>query len=407
MDQAVASTAAGAGPGAADRRSLRIALVTETYPPEVNGVAMTTQRMVDGLLGRGHAIQLVRPRQGPSDRAASGRRFEQVLVAGLTLPNYRDVRVGLPAVGLLERGWEAWRPDIVHVVTEGPLGWAALVAARRLRLPAVSDFHTNFHAYSTHYGFGLLRGVIGGYLRRFHNRSLVTFVPTRQLRAELEREGYRAVEVVARGVDTALFDPARRSAELRRSWGLGPDDLAVLHVGRLAPEKNLPLVLSAFEAIRQRRPDARLVLVGDGPARSRLEGSHPAHLFAGMRTGPDLAAHYASGDLFLFPSQTETFGNVTLEAMASGLAVVAYDYAAAREHLVHAENGLLAGLGDAGGFERNAVRAATDPRLMAAIRREARLTAERVSWEHVIDALSGALVRVATAPVAARALGKL
>jgi glycosyltransferase involved in cell wall biosynthesis len=403
MNQAFAPAAGDAGLAAAAQRRLRIALVTETYPPEVNGVAMTTQRMVDGLIRRGHSIQLIRPRQGPSDRAASGRPFEQLLVAGLTLPNYRDLRVGLPAVGLLGRAWQARRPDIVHVVTEGPLGWAALVAARRLGLPAVSDFHTNFHAYSTHYGFGLLRGVIGAYLRRFHNRSLCTFVPTRQLRVELEGEGYRAVDVVARGVDTTLFDPVRRSAELRRTWGLGPDDLAVIHVGRLAPEKNLPVALSAFAAVRRRRPNARLVLVGDGPARSRLERSEPAHVFAGMRSGQDLAAHYASGDLFLFPSQTETFGNVTLEAMASGLAVVAYDYAAAREHVVHGKNGLLAALGDASAFERNAVHAATDSRLMAAMRREARLTAQGVSWDHVIDSFSGALVRMAAVPVAARA----
>jgi glycosyltransferase involved in cell wall biosynthesis len=401
MDQAVASTAGRAGPSVPAPRRLRIALVTETYPPEVNGVAMTTQRMVDGLLRRGHSLQLVRPRQSRSDRAAPGLALEQLLVAGMSLPNYRDLRVGVPAVGLLTRAWRAQRPDIVHVVTEGPLGWAALVAARRLRLPAASDFHTNFHAYSAHYGFGLLRGVISGYLRRFHNRSLCTFVPTRELRAQLEGAGYRAVDVVARGVDTALFDPMRRSAALRRAWGLGPDDLAVIHVGRLAPEKNLPLALSAFAAIRRARPDARLVLVGDGPARERLERAEPAHWFAGMRTGEDLAAHYASGDLFLFPSQTETFGNVTLEAMASGLGVVAYDYAAAREHVTHGESGLLAPFADARAFERNAVRAATDRRLLAALRRGARVSAERVSWDHVIDGFAYALARLASSAEAA------
>jgi glycosyltransferase involved in cell wall biosynthesis len=402
MNYASASTAADTRASAPVHRGLRIALVTETYPPEVNGVAMTTQRMVDGLLRRGHSVQLIRPRQGPSDGPPSGRAVEQLLVAGLRLPNYRDLRVGLPALGLLTRAWRAQRPDIVHVVTEGPLGWAALAAARRLGLPAASDFHTNFHAYSTHYGFGLLRGMIGAYLRRFHNQSLCTFVPTRQLRAELEREGYRAVDVVARGVDTTLFNPARRSPALRQTWGLGPDDLAVIYVGRLAPEKNLPLALSAFAAVRRKRPDARLVLVGDGPARSRLERNGPAHVFAGMRTGEDLAAHYASGDLFLFPSQTETFGNVTLEAMASGLAVVAYDYAAAREHLVHGQNGLLAALGDGPAFERNAVRVAMDPQLMAAMRRKARLTAESVSWDHVIDRFASALTRMAVPRVEAR-----
>jgi glycosyltransferase involved in cell wall biosynthesis len=385
------------------RRSLRIALVTETYPPEVNGVAMTTQRMVDGLLRRGHALQLVRPRQGESDRPPAGGALSQLLVPGVALPKYRDLRLGLPMLGLLMRTWRDTPPDIVHVVTEGPLGWAALVAARRLGLPAASDFHTNFHTYSAHYGFGFLRGLIGGYLRRFHNRSLCTFVPTRQLRAELERDGYRSVRVVARGVDTALFSPIRRSAVLREQWGVGQSGLAVIHVGRLAPEKNLPLVLSAFAAIRQRRPDARLVLVGDGPARSQLERSHAGHVYAGMRTGEDLAAYYASGDVFLFASQTETFGNVTLEAMASGLGVVAYDYAAAREHLVHGENGLLAPFGDAMAFEYEALRLATDARLMAAVRRQARLAAESVSWDQVVDTFAAELGAMAVSRAPAHA----
>jgi glycosyltransferase involved in cell wall biosynthesis len=204
-------------------------------------------------------------------------------------------------------------------------------------------------------------------------------------------------------VDTRLFTPARRSAELRRQWGLGPDDLAVVCVGRLAPEKNLPLVLSAFATIRQRRPDARLVLVGDGPARAGLQRRHPEHVFAGMRKGEDLATHYASGDLFLFPSQTETFGNVTLEAMASGLGVVAYDYAAAREHLVDGENGLLVPFGDARAFERDSLRLATDPALLSALRRQARLSAEGVSWDHIVDAFSDALASIARRVQVARA----
>jgi glycosyltransferase involved in cell wall biosynthesis len=384
-------------------RGLRIALVTETYPPEINGVAMTTERVVGGLLQRGHSIELVRPRQGSADQPVANGALTQVLVSGIALPRYHDLRIGLPAVGRLTQCWRARRPDIVHVVTEGPLGWAALVAARRLGVPAVSDFHTNFHSYSRHYGLGFLRGVIGGYLRRFHNRSLCTFVPTRQLRTELERQGYRSVRVVARGVDTQLFTPARRSAELRGQWGLGPNDLAVICVGRLAPEKNLPLVLSAFATIRARRPDARLVFVGDGPARAKLQRRCPGHVFAGMRKGEDLARHYASGDVFLFPSQTETFGNVTLEAMASGLGVVAYDDAAAREHLVNGENGLLVPFGDSLAFERASLRLAEDSALLASLRHQARLSAEGVSWDHVVDVFSDALIGIARTGKADRA----
>lgn len=340
----------------ATSRLLRIALVTETFPPEVNGVAMTIGRMLDGLLARGHHVQLARPRQHHAERPREGTQFEELLLGGVPLPRYQGLRAGLPAGRALSRAWRRWRPDLVHVVTEGPLGWSALAQARHMRLPATTDFHTNFHNYSAHYGVGFLRNIIGGYLKGFHNRALCTFVPTRQLRAQLQDEGYRGLEVVARGVDTRLFNPTRRSAGLRRQWRVEDGDPVVAYVGRIAPEKNLPLVLSAFAAMRVRMPRARLVMVGDGPERARLQRRYPEHVFAGMRIQEDLACHYASADVFLFPSVTETFGNVTVEAMASGLAIVAFDYAAAHEHIEHGENGVLAPMGEGAAFER----AATD-----------------------------------------------
>jgi glycosyltransferase involved in cell wall biosynthesis len=175
------------------------------------------------------------------------------------------------------------------------------------------------------------------------------------LGTDLMRRGYRGIRVVARGVDTALFNPARRSPTLRKAWNVGDDDLVVAHVGRLAPEKNLPLLLATFAAIRGYAPSARLLLVGDGPSRRQLEKRHPEHIFAGMRHGEDLAAHYASADLFLFPSMTETYGNVTLEALASGLPVVAYRMAAAAELIRHDDNGMLADPGASDQFVRAAL----------------------------------------------------
>ena len=192
-----------------------------------------------------------------------------------------------------------------------------------------------------------------------------------------------------------MFNPARRSAQLRRQWGVEDDDPVVAYVGRIAPEKNLPLVLSAFSAMRQRAPRARLVLVGDGPERARIQRLHPEHVFAGMRTHEDLACHYASADVFLFPSLTETFGNVTIEAMASGLAVVAFDYAAAREHIVHGESGVLAPFADPGAFERAAASLIADAAHVRSCGRNARLTAEGIDWDQVNDEFAAALVRYA------------
>jgi len=379
------------------RRSLRIAVVTETYPPEVNGVSLTIARFVEGLRARDHQIQLVRPRQARGEQAGSSDGFQEVLTRGVAIPRYPDLRMGLPAKRALEELWTLRRPDVVHVVTEGPLGWSALRAALKLRIPVVSDFRTNFHAYSGHYGIGWLRKPILGYLRKFHNRTLCTMVPTEAMRAELAVTGFRRLRVVARGVDTALFDPARRSDALRASWGAGPGVPVLLHVGRLAPEKNLGTLLAAYAAVRARVPGARLVLVGDGPERHDIKARCPEAMFAGMRRGEDLAAHYASGDVFLFPSLTETYGNVTVEALASGLAVVAYDYAAAAARIRHGSNGLLVPLGDGEAFCVQAAALAGAPARVRELGVAARRDALVHDWERVVGQLEAVLEAAASA----------
>ena len=373
------------------RRSLRVAVVTETYPPEVNGLAATIARVVDGVRSRGHEVQLIRPRQAEDGSQVGDEqgdsRFAEVLMRGLPIPRYPQLKMGLPSKAALLRLWTKRRPDVVHIVTEGPLGWSALRAAVHLRMPVVSDFRTNFHAYSQHYGVAWLRSPIMVYLRKFHNRAACTMVPTEGLRAELQANGFKRLRVVSRGVDTLLFDPARRSTALRTSWGAGPHDLVVLCVGRLAPEKNLGTLLAAYEAVREADTRARLVLVGDGPERQALQQRCPGAVFAGVRRAEDLAAHYASADVFLFPSLTETFGNVLPEAMASGLAVVGYDYAAAAQLVRHGENGLLARFGSAADFMAAARRLAAVPGEARAMGAQARLSAQGLDWGRVVEAV--------------------
>lgn len=392
---------------AALRRPLRIAVVTETWPPEVNGVATTMARVVDGLHARNHDLQLVRPRQGDTDSARHAGRFEEVLVRGLPIPRYPHLRMGLPSTRTLASLWKQRRPDIVHIVTEGPLGWSALRAARRLGLPVTSDFRTNFHAYSRHYRIGWLHQSIAGYLRRFHNGTAYTMVPTDALRRELEAGGFERTLVVARGVDTQRYGTQHRSDALRRAWGAAPGDTVVVHVGRLAPEKNLETLLLAVAAMRRVNTRVRLVLVGDGPLRADLQARCPDAVFAGLRTGADLAAHYASGDLFLFPSLTETFGNVTLEAMASGLPVLAYDYAAAAQVIKHGRNGMLAAVDDRAAFACMAAALASNPAAAREMGWHARHTAQSLDWDCVIGQIEAVFVLAMLgrhAPSAARSL---
>jgi len=382
---------------AARAPSLRVAIVTETFPPEVNGVAMTLGRIVDGLLQRGHAIQVVRPRQAKEANPVSRAGLDEVLSTGVPVPAYGELRFGLPSKNRLIKLWSEKRPDIVHVVTEGPLGWSAVAAARALQIPVTSSFHTNFQSYSQHYGIGLFKKPIEGYLKKLHNRTQATLVPTRAMVAELQSRGYNNVSLMSRGVATDQFHPDRRSRALRATWGVEPNTLVAIHVGRLAKEKNIALVISAFRAIQTRVPDAKLVFVGDGPLRKQVEVACPDAIFAGVRKGAELAMHYASGDLFLFPSLTETFGNVVPEALASGLAVLSYAHAAAKELITDGSNGALVTKTDEFEFIDAAVALALDPVKLARIRYAAPTSVAHVGWDAVYDSfvetLSGVLER--------------
>lgn len=384
----------------AARQSLRVAVVTETYPPEVNGVAATIASFVHGLRSRNHVVQVVRPRQSMDSDAADSDH--QVLTTGVPIPRYPHLKMGLPSKRALVNLWKLRRPDVVHVVTEGPLGWSAVQAAATLRLPICSDFRTNFHSYSQHYGIGWLQRPILAYLRKFHNRTQVTMVPTESLQQKLRAAGFNDVHVVARGVDTTLFHPARRSTPLRREWGAQPDSKVVIHVGRLASEKNLGVLVSAYDALHALDSKLVFVFVGDGPSRGELQARCPGAVFAGMRKGADLAAHYASGDIFLFPSTTETFGNVTAEAMASGLAVVAYDYAAANALIDHGTSGMLAPLDDERAFLRLASELVRDRLAVGRIGTAARGVAESHSWDRVVAQLEAVFLQVIREAVLSR-----
>lgn len=378
----------------APRHSRRLAVVTETYPPEVNGVAMSMARVVDGLNRRNHDVQLIRPRQSAkmASQAPTGRpEVDEVLTKGLPVPLYPNLRMGVPSKRALVKLWSLKRPDVVHIATEGPLGWSALQAAQHLALPVTSDYRTNFHAYGKHYRLGLLSKPIMGYLRKFHNRCDATMVPTEAMRVLLAERGFERLTVVGRGVDAQRFDPARRSADMRASWGAGPGDLVMGYVGRLAPEKNLGVVLAAYEAVKALQPNVKLVFVGDGPMRAELAARVPEAHFAGSRSGNDLAAHYAGLDVFLFASLTETFGNVTTEAMASGCAVVAFDSAAAGELIRTGVNGWLAVPGKEADFVAAARVAAFDAAARRAAAEGARATARRLDWGDITARFEGVL----------------
>lgn len=375
----------------ASRPSLRVAVVTETWPPEVNGVAVTLAKLVQGLSHRNHDVQLIRPRQAKSDTGIKDSNLEEVLMRGMPIPRYPELKLGLPSKKTLVKTWTLRRPDVVHIATEGPLGWSALQAAKVLKLPVTSDFRTNFQSYSKHYGVGWLRKPIVAYLRKFHNATACTMVPTKELKKTLSENGFLNLKVVSRGVDTSLFNMSKRDPNLRQSWGATDQSKVMISVGRMAPEKNLEQVLKTFEALKFMGNDLKLVMVGDGPLREQFQINYPEIIFPGMLNQDELAKYYASSDLFVFPSQTETFGNVTLEALASGIPVLAFDCAAAKDWVQTDVNGWLVSENDPDGFARQAVKIFKTEHLLSQVTQSTRQQIVRLDWDQIAEQVESVL----------------
>lgn len=375
----------------ATRPSLRIAVVTETWPPEVNGVAMTLAKLVQGLSHRNHDVQLIRPRQTKTESPLNDASLEEVLMRGMPIPRYPELKLGLPSKKTLVKTWTLRRPDVVHIATEGPLGWSALQAAKVLKLPVTSDFRTNFQSYSKHYGVGWLRKPIVAYLRKFHNATACTMVPTRELMRSLSENGFANLKVVSRGVDTKLFNISKRSTSLRASWGATENTTVLISVGRMAPEKNLDQVLKTYEALKNTGKAFKLVMVGDGPLKEQFQQRYPEIIFPGMLSQSNLAAYYASSDLFVFPSQTETFGNVTLEALASGIPVLAFDCAAARDWVQRGINGWLVAENNPDGFAAQAVSVVNNKEVLDQITHSTRQQVVHLDWDQIAEQVESVL----------------
>jgi len=371
-----------------------ITIVTETYAPDINGVAMTLGNFVSGLSKLGHQIQLVCPDNKYRKTSLLSKNVSYHPVRGIPIPGYNEAQFGLPSKTLLKKLWQANKPDVIYVATEGPLGWHAIKIANKLHFPAISGFHTNFHSYSNHYGIGLLEKVVARYLVKLHNKTELTLTPTLGQKQIIENMGIKKVSVIGRGVDTELFSPKKRSPELRETWGItNIDESVLLYVGRIAAEKNLELAVKTYREMHKVNKKIKFILVGDGPLLNKLKKNNPDFIFTGMKSGEDLAQHYASSDIFIFPSMSETFGNVVLEAMASGLGVIAYDYAAASTHIYPGENGQLAYFGNSSEFINKACIYINNPILLQRIQLNASNYAQGQNWKGIVKQLESILFK--------------
>jgi glycosyltransferase involved in cell wall biosynthesis len=361
-----------------DASPLQIVVVTDTYYPDINGVAFSLARLCSGLRERGHHVEII--------RSGKAHGEGETTVWSWSLPGYREVKVGAPWPGYLRRRWEKNRPDVIYVAIETPLGFSATSAALRLGIPVVGGYHTNFSDYLGKYGAHWVGKQVWRYQKWFHSRLARTLVPSPDARDKLTAAGFSKVGILGRGVDTALFSPASRSTALRQELGATGDDPIALVVGRVSSEKNIGLAIRAFTRMRQSCPGMVCIVVGDGPARPGLMRNHPEVKFLGYLTDVRLAACYASSDILLFPSETETFGNVLTEGMGSGMAILSYDYAAAAWHGTDGVNLLKVKKGDEAAFLDAADRL-LDPSIRSTLSAGALQTATGLGWPRIVAEL--------------------
>ena len=358
---------------------MRVALVSGSYNYIKDGVALTLNRLVDFLLRSGVEVLVFAP-------VARTPAFESVgavvPVTSIPLPFRSEYRVALGLPAGARKHLEDFAPHIIHIATPDLLGYAALKFARANGLPVVASYHTRYETYLRHYGLGFAGPLVERYLRSFYEACHELYVPSSSMGERLAADGLQVeMRLWPRGVDANNFRPSRRSLPWRARYGLRADDFVVLFVSRLVREKQLGTLADTLLKLKERGVAHRSVIVGDGPERAWLEKRLPESIFTGFLIGDELATAYASSDVFLFPSDTESFGNVTLEAMASGLPTVCANATGSRSLVAPGVTGFLVETGDCDGFVSSVRLLLEDPDLRERMGAAARQRSLEFGWD--------------------------
>lgn len=371
---------------------MRVAIFSEVYWPMVSGVGVTLRRLADSLMQRGHAVRVY---SASYNLPESGDRPEVCRSASRPFFLYPDVQWAFPRHRALMEDAQRFRPDVIHLATEFAMGYAGSRVARQLGVPIVASAHTDYEQYASRYRVDWAIRAGWRYLRWFYSQADMVLCPTRIYEQHLHSRGVTHTGIWSRGVDARLFHPEYRSNAYRGALGARHGDPVITYIGRLAREKNLELLLDAWTSIRSRYPSARLVLVGQGPLEEEIAGRGLAgvHL-TGLLTGRDLAEAYASADVFAFPSVTETFGNVLLEAMASGLPVVAAAAGGVLEFVRHGRNSWLVQPNSADAMAEGVARLLDDVPMRRSLAEGGLATARSRGWDMVDDRLVEDYVRI-------------
>ena len=363
----------------------RIALFTGNYNHIADGVSLTLNRLVGFLESQGVEVLVF----GPTVENPPVKHHGKMMpVPSISAPGRPEYRVSLFMPLHLRQALLDFKPDLVHIATPDILGLQALHLARRHKIPVVSSFHTNFASYLKYYGFGLLEPILWSYLRWFYRNCKVLYVPTISMKTELESNRVSTdFQIWARGVEADKFHPEKRSTRWRDQHGIAKDETAILFLSRLVWEKNLEAVMEVFRDVGSEGSKVKTVVVGDGPALPAMKKAMPETIFTGALQNDQLQTAYASCDVFFFPSDTETFGNVTLEAMASGLPIVAAKAAGNRDLVHHSRNGFLVATTDFAGYAQQLNYLISDRELRKTMGVESRKIAENFDWPVVLNTL--------------------
>lgn len=362
--------------------TLRVALFSGNYNYVRDGANQSLNRLVAFLERHGVPVRVYSPTIDPPAFAPAGTLISVPSIPVPRRPEYR-IALGLPAH--IRRDVEAFGPTLIHLSAPDLLGWGALALAEKLGIPAVASFHTRFETYLRYYGLGWLEPFIIARLRRFYGRCHAVLAPSDSMAEEIRAQALSSnVRIWSRGVDRALYHPGRRDMGWRRRLGIADTDLAVAFVGRLVLEKGLEVFAATLDALRAQGVPHRALIIGDGPERAWMQNRLPDAVFTGFLTAEDLARAYASSDVFLNPSITETFGNVTLEAMACGVPAVCADATGARSLVNHAQTGFLVPPAEPLGFVAPVRRLLTEPALRADMAAASVAASANFTWDAIM-----------------------
>jgi glycosyltransferase involved in cell wall biosynthesis len=384
-------------------RLMRIALFSGNYNYTLDGANMSLNRLVGHLQDTlGATVRVYSP---TSPKPAFAPVGDLVSVPSVKIPFRADYRLALGLPAAIRRDVEAFKPDLIHLSAPDPLGRAALKLGRHLKVPVVASLHTLFDAYLDYYGLGFLRPKARRQLWRFYGACDYVMAPTDAIADELRKETRStAVRTWARGVDAELFHPGRRDEAWRRRVGFDPDRPVIVFLGRLVLEKGLAAFADTVARLEQAGHAPQVLVIGDGPARAWFEARLPRAVFAGFLTGEALAAALASGDIFLNPSTTETFGNVNLEAMACGLAMVCADAPNTRAIMRHERNAVLCAPGSPGSYAEALSKLLVDDGARRRLGAEALERSAAYRWSEILDEVAKVYVEARDRHVASPAL---